>query len=151
LITTAGYKADKAFVLAVSHRDDELHTDDSKPKSRPMARGQRPRGLSILTGLLQTEIIFPVNPEERQDRSSEIAAGPLLLSGALRRYSNGGRASRTVEGICRTATFAHSGSFHEAARCLVAALRDRLGLRMEPQKVRVQVLVIDAISRPSKN
>jgi uncharacterized protein (TIGR03435 family) len=34
---------------------------------------------------------------------------------------------------------------------LVTALRDQLGLRIEPQKAPVEAVVIDAISRPSEN
>jgi uncharacterized protein (TIGR03435 family) len=34
---------------------------------------------------------------------------------------------------------------------LIAALRDQLGLRIEPRKAAVEVLVIDSISKPSEN
>jgi uncharacterized protein (TIGR03435 family) len=38
-----------------------------------------------------------------------------------------------------------------AAPSLVTALREQLGLRLEQQKSPVEVLVIDAIERPSEN
>jgi uncharacterized protein (TIGR03435 family) len=38
-----------------------------------------------------------------------------------------------------------------AAPSLITALREQLGLRLEPQKAPVEVLVIDIIARPSDN
>jgi predicted nucleotidyltransferase len=49
VIAMADYKAEKALVLAVPHRvllgDEERLTDDPQPKSMPMVRSRRPRGV----------------------------------------------------------------------------------------------------------
>lgn len=50
-----------------------------------------------------------------------------------------------------TLEWAPDETAESSAPSLITALRDQLGLRIEPQKSPVQVLVIDRIARPSEN
>jgi uncharacterized protein (TIGR03435 family) len=88
-------------------------------------------------------------------RSHLIATGTSmeLLAGYL-----GNRLRRIVvdrtgltESYDFTLEWAPDDTADSSVPSLVTALRDQLGLRIAPQKAPVEVLVIDAISRPSEN
>jgi len=96
-----------------------------------------------------------MNTSGGPERSHLIATGTSmeLLAGYL-----GNRLGRIVvdrTGLTESYDFTLEWSPGETADSslpsLVTALRDQLGLRIEPQKASAEVLVIDAISRPSEN
>jgi uncharacterized protein (TIGR03435 family) len=96
-----------------------------------------------------------MNTSGGPERSHLIATGTSmeLLAGYL-----GNRLGRIVvdrtqltESCDFTLEWSRDETADSSMPSLVTARRDQLGLRIEPQKAPVEVLVVDAIGRPSEN